>query len=257
LKVLAVSHGLAGIPHDVYEDARALFDFNQLHHELRPCSVAIGLGSHDLGVADLTAELFARRLFPLIVFSGANALTTRDRLPAGEAVHYRKRAVELGVPPDAILVEPRATNTRQNIEFSRCLLADRGIDPESAILTCRPYQQRRAYATCRRLWPSLRVICASAPHSFDGYVEAIGDPAFVINMIVGDTERVIEYPKLGHAIDQEVPSAVGDRGRPRRTLEGLEKNTRIRAIVSRPWGARGRQAAARRLTRPGRSTGYE
>src|SRR5216683_4235895 len=120
-----------------------------------------------------------------------------------------------------------------------------------------PYQQRGAYATCRRLWPSLRVICASAPHSFDGYVEAIGDPAFVINMIVGDTERVIEYPKLGHAIDQEVPSAVGDRGRPRRTLEGLEKNTCIRAIVSRPWGARGRQAAARRLTRPGRSTGYE
>ncbi|HYR63650.1 MAG TPA: YdcF family protein [Actinomycetota bacterium] len=139
-----MSHGLAGIPHDVYEDARALFDFNQLHHELRPCSVAIGLGSHDLGVADLTAELFARRLFPLIVFSGANALTTRDRLPAGEAVHYRKRAVELGVPPDAILVEPRATNTRQNIEFSRCLLADRGIDPESAILTCRPLPATRS-----------------------------------------------------------------------------------------------------------------
>jgi DUF218 domain-containing protein len=156
-----MTQGPTGIPQDILEDARALFDFNQLHHDLRPCSVGIGLGSHDLGVADITAALFHRGIFPLIVFTGGNAPTTRERFPGGEALHYRNRATELGVPPEAILVEPDATNTRENIEFSRQLLADHGIHPESGGLTCRPYQQRRAYATCRQLWPGLEVICAS------------------------------------------------------------------------------------------------
>jgi uncharacterized SAM-binding protein YcdF (DUF218 family) len=203
-----VSQGPAGLPQDIVEDARALFDFNQLHHELRPCSVGIGLGSHDPGVADVTAALFRREVLPIIVFTGANAPTTRDRFPGGEAVHYRQRAIELGVPPEAILIEPRATNTRENIEFSRQLLADRGIHPESAVLICRPYQQRRAYATCRQVWPALDVICASDPRPLDDYIDGIGDPGFVISMMVGDTQRVIEYPKLGHAIPQEVPRPI-------------------------------------------------
>jgi uncharacterized SAM-binding protein YcdF (DUF218 family) len=203
-----MSQGPAGISREILEDARALFDFNQLHHELWPCPVGIGLGSHDLGVAEVTASLFHRGAFPLIVFTGANAPTTRDRFPDGEAVHYRQRAIELAVPPEAILLEPRATNTRENIEFSRQLLADHGIHPESAVLTCRPYQQRRAYATCRQIWPALDVICSSDPRPLDDYVDSIGDPRFVISMIVGDTQRVMEYPKLGHAVAQEMSSRV-------------------------------------------------
>jgi uncharacterized SAM-binding protein YcdF (DUF218 family) len=203
-----MSQGPTGLPQDILEDARALFDFNQLHHELRPCSVGIGLGSHDLGVAEITAGLFHRGIFPLVVFTGANAPTTRDRFPDREAVHYRQRAIELGVPPEAILIEPRATNTLENIEFSRQLLAGHGIHPGSAVLICRPYQQRRAYATCRQVWPMLDVICASDPRPLDDYINGIGNPGFVVSMIVGDTQRVIEYPKLGHAIPQKVPRPI-------------------------------------------------
>ena len=203
-----MSEGATGLPPDVLDDARALFDFNQLHHELRPCSVGIGLGSHDPGVADVTAGLFHGGVFRLIVFTGANAPTTRDRFPGGEAVHYRRRAIELGVPPEAILIEPRATNTRENIEFSRQLMAEHGLQPESAVIICRPYQQRRAYSTCRKVWPSLDVICASDPRPLDDYIDVTGDPGFVVSMIVGDTQRVIEYPKLGHAIPQDVPRPI-------------------------------------------------
>jgi uncharacterized SAM-binding protein YcdF (DUF218 family) len=196
------------LPQDILEDARALYDFNQLHHELRPCSVGIGLSSHDPGVPDVTAALFHRGAFPLIVFTGANAPTTRDRFPGGEAVHYRQRAIELGVPSEAILIEPRATNTRENIEFSRQLMAEHGLQAESAVLICRPYQQRRAYATCRQVWPALDVICASDPRPLDDYIDGFGDPGHVISMMVGDTQRVIEYPRLGHAIPQEVPRPI-------------------------------------------------
>ena len=87
-------------------------------------------------------------------------------------------------------------------------MAEHGLQPESAVLICRPYQQRRAYATCRQVWPALDVICASDPRPLDDYLDGIRDPGFVISMMVGDTQRVIEYPKLGHAIPQDVPRSI-------------------------------------------------
>jgi uncharacterized SAM-binding protein YcdF (DUF218 family) len=192
----------------VRSDVETLWNYHDMHHQLRPVDVCIGLGSHDLGVAMYVTELSHRGLFPLIVFSGANAPTTIERFPRGEAEHYREHAIELGVPPEAIRVEPDARNTGQNIEFSRRLLTEEDIKISSVLLISRPYQQRRSYATCRKLWPEVDVICGSRPLPLDDYLASIGDTDFVIDMLVGDTQRVIEYPKLGYAIEQDVPGHV-------------------------------------------------
>lgn len=186
-------------------DAQTIWDYHQVGHEPTRCDVAIGLGSHDLGVATFAAELFHRGLFPTVVFSGATSPTTAARFPRGEAVHYREHAIELGVPPDAILVEPNATNTGQNINLARTLLAEHGHTPNSVLLISKPYMERRAYATCRKIWPDVAVVCASEPLKFDDYVQSIGDEKLVIDMLVGDLQRVIEYPALGFAITQDVP----------------------------------------------------
>ena len=122
-----------------------------MRHEVRPCDVGIGLGSHDLGVAAVAVSLFHRGMFPRIVFSGANAPTTIDHFPRGEAVHYREYAVAHGVPAEAVLIETQATNTAENITYTREKLAARGVKPRSVLLMSRPYQQRRAFATCRKL----------------------------------------------------------------------------------------------------------
>lgn len=187
---------------------QVLWDYHDMHHELRPADIGIGVGSHDLGVAIYAAELFRRKLFPRIVFTGANAPTTIQRFPRGEAVHYREHALSLGVPERAILVESKATNTGENITFTRELLARLGIPVASAVFVSRPYQQRRVFATCRKLWPELDVICASQPLGLAEYIAAIGDADRVINMLVGDTQRVMDYPKRGFAIEQEVPAEV-------------------------------------------------
>ncbi len=189
-------------------DVRALWNYHHMGHELRPCDVGVGLGSHDLGVATFTAELFHRGMFPRIVFTGANAPTTIERFPRGEAVHYRERAIGLGVPDEVILVEPAATNTGQNIALTRQLLTDEGLHVASVALICRPYQQRRAYATCKQLWPEVEVVCASRPLPLEEYLASIGDTTRVIDMLVGDTQRIIEYPKRGFAIPQDMPADV-------------------------------------------------
>jgi hypothetical protein len=52
------------------------------------------------------------------------------------------------------------------------------------------------------------VLCASEPISLPDYIASIGDATRVIDMLVGETQRIMEYPKLGHTIEQEMPPAV-------------------------------------------------
>ena len=72
-------------------------------------------------------------MFPLIVFTGANAPTTIERFPRGEAVHYREHAISLGVPDYVILAETRATKTGENITLSRPLLDVQGVHPVTLV----------------------------------------------------------------------------------------------------------------------------
>ncbi|MFJ3903296.1 YdcF family protein [Streptomyces sp. NPDC090025] len=179
-------------------------------HAPRACSVGIGLGSHDLGVADVTVGLYRRGLIPLIVFTGATSRTTVDRMPRGEAEHYRERALASGVPASAVLVEPRARNTGENIAFTRALLTEHGVDVSSALLISKPYEERRAYATARRAWPGVEFLCASSPMSLDAYAESIGDPKLVLDMLVGAVQRLMVYPERGFMIELPVPADVTD-----------------------------------------------
>lgn len=100
-------------------------------------------------------------------------------------------------------------NTGENITFSRDLLRERGVEPRSVTLVTRPYQQRRAYATCRKLWPEVGTVqCASLPLALDDYVARIGDADRVVSMLVGDTQRIEVYADRGFAVEQPVPDEV-------------------------------------------------
>ncbi|MGW0245369.1 YdcF family protein [Nocardia goodfellowii] len=194
------------VPEELRSEVETLWEYNRMHHDPRPVDVGIGLGGHDLGVADRIADLYHGGMFPLVVFTGANAPTTEKLFPRGEAVHFRDRAIELGVPENVILVEPRATNTGENIDFTRNLLEGHQI--RSVLLVSRPYQERRTYAICRKRWPAVDVICSSHSPTLDNYVAGIGDADRVINTLVGDTQRLWLYAAKDWAIEQNVPPEV-------------------------------------------------
>lgn len=191
-------------------DARVLWEYHQMGHELRPCSAAIALGSLDLGVATTAADLYRAGMFPVVVFTGGTSAATENRFPRGEAVHYREHALALGVPDEAVLLEPKAANTGQNIGFSRAALAAADVPVTDVLLISMPYMQRRAYATCRRVWPEVEPLCVSQPLSFDEYATTHDDEKQFVDMLMGDMERVMEYPKRGFAVEQHVPERVRD-----------------------------------------------
>ncbi|WP_097867133.1 YdcF family protein [Streptomyces sp. rh34] len=196
------------ISNQSWSDARQVWDHHLMRHTPHPCSVIIGLGSHDLGVADASAGFYLRGLAPVIVFTGSTSSTTRDRMPRGEAAHYRERALELGVPDSAVLVEPRARNTGENIRFSRTVLDAAGVNVDSVLLVSKPYEERRAYATARKLWPRVDIVSASSPMTFEEYAATIGDDRMVVDMLVGTLQRLLVYPAQGFMIEQPVPDEV-------------------------------------------------
>jgi uncharacterized SAM-binding protein YcdF (DUF218 family) len=190
--------------------AARLWRYHQLRQPLRRCDAAIGLGSHDLGVARHAADLYHAGWFPRLVFTGGSNPVRPDRFPDGEAVRFRDEAIAAGVPESVILLEPVATNTGLNITLSRDVLTAAGVQPRTVMLVCRPNDQRRAWATCRRQWPEVEAVCASQTIGFDDYLETTGDERLIIDTLVGDLQRILEYPGRGFAAAQPVPADVRD-----------------------------------------------
>ncbi len=195
--------------------ARRLWDYMHLGHTLAPSDVILTLGSNDLRVAEHAADCYLKGLAPLLVFSGNVGALTRGVFTQPEAELFAETAVCLGVPRAAILCEPESTNTGDNLRFSYRLLQQHGITPQRLILVQKPYMERRSYATFMQQWPTNsdaavkpQVIVTSPPLAFETYADGLMPHEQFINVMVGDLQRIREYPKLGFQIEQEIPKNV-------------------------------------------------
>ncbi len=188
--------------------ARILWDYMLLRHDLAPADVIMVLGSNDVRVAEHGADVYLRGLAPVILFSGHVGRLTAGRFIKSEAETFADAARARGVPDDAILIEAASTNTGENITRSRALLAGRGITPSRVILVQKPYMERRALATFTRQWPGPIVQVTSPPIPFEAYPTPALPKDLVINILVGDVQRMRIYGERGFQVPQIVPAAV-------------------------------------------------
>jgi uncharacterized SAM-binding protein YcdF (DUF218 family) len=179
-----------------------------MNHRLQKSDCILVLGSHDLRVANRGAELYLEGWAPLLVFSGGLGNFTQDLWTVPEADQFADIARSLGVPEEAILVENRSTNTGENIQFTRRLLREHGLDPHSFIVVQKPYMERRSYATFKKNWPEKELVVTSPQISFEAYpIEEIPVER-LIHIMVGDLQRIRYYPAKGFQIHQEIPGDV-------------------------------------------------
>lgn len=170
--------------------------------------VVVGLGSSDISVADASVKALTEAGARYVVFTGANSKDTAEYFPKGEAEHFGRRARELGVAIESVLIEPRATNTGENFKFTRLLLQQKEIEFSSAIVATRPYHQRRALATAVHLWPNVALSCTSITSSLDAYLEMVHDNERVVTTMVGEVQRMSMYAAKGLIKADPVPSLV-------------------------------------------------
>lgn len=192
----------------VAEAVAKVWDYHLMGHELDPADLIWVLGSHDLRVADRAAELWQAGLAPVVLMSGGLGNFTAGVFEKPEAELLAERAIELGVPPDAILIESRSRNCGENVAFSRELLERMGRAVGSVIAVQKPYMERRTWATIRQQWPEVAVRVTSPQMTFEEYTAGEIGPERVITIMAGDLQRIWEYPKRGFMIEQEVPEEV-------------------------------------------------
>lgn len=197
---------------DTHALAEQIWNYHQMNHQVAQADAILVLCSHDERVAERGARLFLEGWAPLLIYSGGRGAITKKLWDEPEAERFARIAMNLNVPRECILIEPNSTNTGENIRFTKQLLAEQGVDPQSFIVVQKPYMERRAYATFRKLWPEKQVLLTSPQVSFADYLAHYAHDSLtatdVIGIMVGDLQRIKLYPELGYQIEQDIPAEI-------------------------------------------------
>jgi uncharacterized SAM-binding protein YcdF (DUF218 family) len=209
-------------------DARLIWDYHHVQHTLAPADAIIVLGSHDTRVAERGADVLLAGWAPIIVFSGYLGALTSDIWTRPEAEIFAEVAEAKGVARDRMILEPRATNTAENVTFSRALLAARSLHPRRVIAVQKPYMERRTLATFQQRWPEVEVIVTSPQLDYDAYPSDAIRREDIIHIMMGDLQRLMVYGEKGWSAPQDIPAEV------RAAFDRLVAAGYTKRLLSRP-----------------------
>lgn len=191
------------LPSTIGHAARTLWNYHRLDEAVHSVAGILVFGSNDLRVAAYAADLYHRGIGRWILFSGARGRMT-EHWSGTEAETMAAIARERGVPTHAIHVENRATNTGENIRFSREIADVISPAEDPLVVVQKPYMERRTRAALDVQWPGRDFIVTSPPICFDDYFTKELTPALVLNAMTGDFQRILDYPAKGFASAQPV-----------------------------------------------------
>lgn len=196
---------------DIDRLAKTIWDYH--HMCLRPerADVMLVLGGHDLRVAEYAAKLFVEGFAPVVVISGGIAHEDdllKTNWEGTEAEKFASVMINRGVPKERIILESQARHTGENFSLSRPLIEERGHRFHSVLVVTKPYMERRAFATGQKQWPDKKLIVTSPQISFRDYVGGDSAKENVINIMVGDLQRIEIYGRKGFQTRQEIPEDV-------------------------------------------------
>ena len=190
----------------VLDLARTLWDFHRVLHDIEHADVIVGLGSYDLRVPAHCAALYRQGVASKIVFSGAVGNWTRSRFAKAEARVFADVAHAHGIPFECIHTETASTNIGENMRSTRALTTDWGV--ESVLIVTKPQTTRRAIATQQRQWPEVAGYVSCPPTAFEAQPTKDFPMELLINEMVGDVQRLLEYPDRGYQVPQTVPAQI-------------------------------------------------
>ena len=191
------------------QDARSIFDFLSAHcKEAGQADILLIPGSHDLRVADHAAKCFLAGRADWLVCSGGFGKITEGKFQQTEAELFAARCLQLGVPEDRLVLEKRASNTGENFTLSKKLLEERGIHPATGLIVCKPYMAKRAWATGAKQWQQVDWMVDAAPISFEEHRDTEGGYQQLVELMVGDLQRLWVYAEQDFQVAVPVPGDV-------------------------------------------------
>lgn len=194
---------------------KLIWEYMKLNMKLKKADIILIFGSHDIEVAKRGAYLYQQQYAPLIIVSGAFGRVTNLIWKKTEAEIFKNILIENKVPEDKIILENKATNTGENILFSQKLCKDKNIHTNKIICVNKPYMERRVYSAMKKMWNDLNEIYVTSPEmEFEEYCQSIEKQGFtsddIINIMVGDVQRIELYAQKGFQIYQNIPTSVNE-----------------------------------------------
>ncbi len=195
---------------DFLEPLQVIWDYLCLNQKPEKADVIVGFGNFNTNIARRAAEVYHQGLAPKVLFTGGLGRNTEGLLTEPEAVRFAKVAMEWGVPAEDILIEDKSTNTKENIEFTRQLLEEKGIPHERILGVHQPFMERRIWAAMGVYWPELEFSVTSPRVTIPAYLEAAKEQGITenaaVSVIVGDFQRMDLYAKKGYQLPQDIPA---------------------------------------------------
>ncbi len=124
---------------------------------------------------------------------------------ATEAAYFASIAEHAGVDREHILIEDRATNSGENIAYTKELLAQKHISAGRIIVVVAPYSERRQQATYAAQWPGQEILVTSPQLTLETYPTAPMSMNYLINALVGRVQRMEVYSQKGFQAPVTIP----------------------------------------------------
>lgn len=196
----------------VYRHVKTIWDYMKLDQAVTQADCIVGFGCYNEEIALRAAELYHAGLAPRILFTGGLGRNTREMWTQSEAERFAAIAAGAGVPEADILLENKSTNTGENILFTKAKFEELGMDVKKLICIHKPFMERRLHAALGVYWPEVEVMMTSPRVTIEEYIRlstAQGlEEKRVIEVLVGDFQRIEVYARLGYQLPQEIPDHV-------------------------------------------------
>ncbi len=192
------------MPAETMVHAQRIWDYLASYHCQGESDAIVVCCSYDLRVCDYACDLVLQGVAPIILFSGKTGNWTNQLWEESEAHVFADRARKRGVPEHAILIEDQATNLGENIAFAKNKLAY----AKTVTFVTKPNTILRVRLSIPKQWPGIQAYTACPPFAFPDEVSHIVGVFGVIHEMVGDLERIQNYPGLGFQEPHAVPDVI-------------------------------------------------
>ncbi|MGE8722238.1 YdcF family protein [Leptospira terpstrae] len=190
------------------EFAKSIWNFLSIQENIQKSDLIFVLCSHDLRVAQYAIDLYKKGFSNYILFSGGLNFFTKNIFPKSEAESFAKLALSQNIPEEKIIIENESSNTGENIQFTKKLLNSLNLKFNKIIAIQKPSMTLRIKLALDKQWNEGFFYISSPIYSISDAPHSHINLFMVINEIVGDLQRIIEYPKFGFQSETIIPDHI-------------------------------------------------
>lgn len=183
-----------------------LWDFLAVSDLPVSADVIFVFGCRDLAVPERAAELYHAGHAGTVLVTGREGKLTRGVFHQSEALVFKDHLLAAGVPASAVLTEPDAVNTLENVQFGMATLERAGETVARALLVAKGFVMRRCLATFHQQFDGVEVRACPPSGGIDAALDR-SDAAFATRL-AAEIDRLDRYAAKGDIRTQQIPEDV-------------------------------------------------